>query len=262
MAKLDLSVIIIAGNEESMIKDCLKSCLFAKEIILVTTPATTDNTLKLGKKVAPHLIHTHVDTPGIDFSLWRNAGFKKATSKWILFLDADERISANLKEEITTIVNQKNTPYTNYDIPRANYFLGKRVRYGNTYPDYVKRLFLQKSFKGYQGKLHEQPIITGDSSVLTNDLLHYTHRDLTSMLEKTIKWTQLEANLLYKANHPPVYWWRFPRMMATKFFERFIKEKMYKDGTVGWISVIFEMFNTFIIYARLWELQQSPKKSI
>ena len=82
------------------------------------------------------------------------------------------------------------------------------------------------------------------------------------MLQKTIKWTDLEAKLLYQNQHPPVYWWRFPRMMFTKFWERAIKEKMYKDGTVGWISIIFEMFNTFIIYARLWELQQEPKKKL
>lgn len=256
---LKLSVIVIAGNEQSMISDCIKSALFADEIILITTPANSDKTISIAQKITSKLIHNHVSTPDIDFSAWRNHGAKLANGKWILFLDADERISPELKSEIQTIINDPNPKLTNYDLPRANYFLGKRVRFGNTYPDYVKRLFLKSKFSGYQGKLHEQPNITGESAKIKNDLLHFTHRDLTSMLEKTIKWTTLEAELLYKSNHPPVVWWRFPRMMFTKFFERLIRQQMFRDGTVGWISVIFEVFNTFIIYARLWEMQQNEK---
>jgi len=254
-----LSVIVIAGNEQDMISDCLKSALFADELILITTPANTDDTLKIAKEITPKLISSHYSTPGIDFSAWRNHGAKLAKGKWILFLDADERISPELKSEIQKIINHPDPKFTNYDLPRANYFLGKRVRFGNTYPDYVKRLFLKAMFLGFKGKLHEQPQITGQSAKITTDLLHYTHRDLTSMLEKTIKWTKLEAELLLKADHPPVVWWRFPRMMFTKFFERLIKQQMFRDGTVGWISVIFEVFNTFIIYARLWEMQQNEK---
>lgn len=256
---IKLSVVIISGNEESMIIDCIKSAKFADEIILVTTPSNTDNTQKIAQNTYPKLISDHISTPGIDFSAWRNHGAKLANGQWILFLDADERITSNLKKEILSITNSSNLNFTNYDIPRANYFLGKRVRFGNTYPDYVKRLFLKSKFIGFKGKLHEQPQISGPSSVIKSDLLHYTHRDLTSMLEKTIKWTKLEADLLFKANHPPVVWWRFPRMMLTKFFERLIKQQMFRDGTVGWISVIFEVFNTFIIYARLWEMQQNEK---
>jgi hypothetical protein len=66
----------------------------------------------------------------------------------------------------------------------------------------------------------------------------------------------MEAQKLAQANHPPVYWWRFPRMMATKIWERLIVGQFWRDGIVGFISVIFEAFDTFIIYARLYELQK------
>ncbi len=81
------------------------------------------------------------------------------------------------------------------------------------------------------------------------------------MLEKTLVWTDMEAQALFDAQHPPVFWWRFPRMMLTKTWQRLIKEQMWRDGTVGWISVIFESFDTFIIYAKLWEKQVYDSKS-
>jgi len=255
--KPDLSIIIICGNEENMIFDCLKSASFAKEIILVTTSSTTPKTIKLAQKAFPKIRLTSVTQTQIDFSLWRNTGYKLATTKWILYLDADERITDALQKEIITKINS-HTSITNYDIPRANYFLGQRVRYGNSYPDYVKRLFKKNSFKGYVGAIHEQPKIDGFSSALKSDFLHYTHRDLSSMFQKSLKWTSVQAETIYNSQHPPIVWWRIIRMMITKVWQRLIIQQMWRDGIVGWISVIFEMFDTSMIYSQVWELQQ-PK---
>jgi glycosyltransferase involved in cell wall biosynthesis len=250
-----LSVIIIAGNESSVIKDCLLSCQFADEIIIYAN--STDDTLDIAKDLIPGVktINNPQTTQNFNFSEARNQAFKHANSEWILYLDADERITLKLQKEISNTISNNNNPITNYDIPRANYFLGKRVRFGGSYPDYVKRLFLKKSFQGYQGVIHEQPQVTGLSSVLKNDLIHLTHRSLTSMLNKSIKWTHVEAELLLKANHPPVVWWRFYRMLLTKFWQRYIQQQMWRDGLVGLISVIFEMYDTYMIYAVLYELQ-------
>lgn len=260
MKKNNISIVIIAGNEESMIVDCLKSCSWADEIILVAANSY-DQTKILAKKIISSIkiVETN-DEYNKNFSKWRNLGFNKATSDWILYIDADERISKDLQKEILETVFKEENEYTYFAIPRANFYLGKRVKFGGSYPDFVKRLFNKKFFKGYSGYLHEEPIIEGKLGYLKSDLTHFTHRDLNSMLIKTIAWTDMEAQALFESNHPPVVWWRFFRMMLTKFYERLIKEKMWKDGTVGWISVIFESFDTFIIYAKLWELQQKSKK--
>lgn len=261
MTKTNISIIILAGNEEKMIVNCLKTCDWAKEIILVAANSS-DNTVLFSQKTIPWIkvVKTN-DEYNKNFAKWRNLGFKNSTQDWILYIDADERITPELKKEITTIIKSKN-PASYYVIPRANHFLGKRVRYGGSYPDYVKRLYQKRFFKGYQGVLHEEPIVEGELGYLKSDLLHYTHRDLSSMLNKTLVWTDMEAQALFKSNHPPVVWWRFIRMMLTKIYERLIKQKMWKDGTVGWISVIFETFDTFIIYARLWEIQQKQNNKI
>jgi len=253
----NLSLIIIAGNEEEMIADCLKSANFAEEIILVAANSN-DQTLTIAKKIITKIKIIKVnDEYNKHFAKWRNLGYQAATKKWLFYLDADERISPFLRDEILKVTSTGR--YTHYAVPRANFFLGQRVKYGGTYPDYVKRLFKREKFKGYQGILHEEPIVTGQIGYLKNDLLHYTHRSLSSMLQKSIAWTDMEAQALYRAKHPPVTWWRILRMFFTKLHSRLITQQMFRDGTVGWISSFFEAFDTFLIYARLWERQQQLK---
>jgi glycosyltransferase involved in cell wall biosynthesis len=249
----DLSIVIIVGNESEMITECIKTCMFAKEIILVTT-ITSDDTVSKAKSICENIIVQKAKTNSVDFSYWRNFGAKVAKSNWILYIDADERITPELQNEINNVITSNK--YSSYDIPRANYFLGHRVAHGNTYPDYVKRLFKKNNFRGFTGKLHEQPTVIGPSYKLNSYFLHFTHRDLKSMLEKSLYWTPIESKLLFDSNHPPVVWWRFIRMMLTKFWERLVFQSMWRDGTVGWISAVFETFDTFLIYCQLWELQQ------
>lgn len=255
--KNSLGVVIIAGNEEAMIKDCLLSCQWVDQIVLVAANSS-DNTVKIAQDTIPKIkIIKTDDEYNKNFSKWRNLGFENIDTDWILYIDSDERITSKLKKEIIDVISTKNNEQiTYYVIPRANHYLGHRVQYGGSYPDYVKRLYKKNKFKGYKGYLHEEPVIAGQLGYLKSDLLHFTHRDLKSMLQKSIVWTDMEAQALFKTNHPPVVWWRFLRMMATKIYERLIKQKIWKDGTVGWISLIFETFDTFLIYARLWELQQ------
>jgi len=254
--KLTLSIIVLAGNEAEVIADCLRSCLFADEIILVAANST-DATVAIAKKTVPKIkIVQTTDEYNKNFSKWRNLGFRQASGQWLLYVDSDERVTPDLQQEVHSLVNNPaSNRHSYYVIPRANFYLGQRVRFGGSYPDYVKRLFRRGPFKGFKGYLHEEPIISGTFGYLKSDFIHLTHRQLSSMVQKTLVWTQMEAEALYRAKHPPVVWWRFLRMMATKIWQRLLVEQMWRDGTVGWISVIFEAFDTFLIYARLWELQ-------
>lgn len=249
----DLSVIIIAGNEAAMIVDCIKSADFADEIILVAANSS-DQTIALAQKTRPDIvINITSDDYGKNFSKWRNLGLKAATGRWVFYLDADERFTPALIAEIKTIISTNPSSY--FAIPRANFYLGQRVYHGGSYPDYVKRFFPRTALVGWQGYLHEEPQTSLSLAYLKNDLLHYTHRDLSSMLQKTNIWTDMEAQALFDNHHPPVVWWRFIRMFFTTFFRRYFYEQMYRDGMVGLISAIYESFDTFIIYAKLWQLQ-------
>lgn len=253
-----LSVVIVAGNFASVIRRCINSVLFADEIVVVLANST-DETKEIISKEYPQIKTIQVnDEYNKHFSDWRNAGYRQATGDWILYIDTDEVITPALAQEIGNIICQP-LSHSFYVLPRANHFLGKRVKHGGTYPDYVKRLFYRKKFGGFTGNVHEEPVISGSLGYLKNDLQHFTHTDLYSMVQKSLAWTDTEAKLLFNASHPPVVWWRFPRMMLTKFWERMVSQRMFLDGTVGVISVTFEMFNTFLIYARLWELQNNKR---
>ncbi len=189
-----LSIIINAGNEEGIISQALKSALFADEIVFVAANST-DHTVDIVKKIAPHAkIIKIFDSYGQNFDKWHNLGLKNATQDWVFHLDADERITPPLHREIISTIKNPQSDY--YAVPRANYFLGKRVHYGNSYPDYVKRLFPRLKIKKWLGKIHEEPIITGNIGYLKNDLLHFTHRNLRSMLQKTILWTDSSSGSL------------------------------------------------------------------
>ena len=253
-----LSIGIIAGNEEKMIGECLKSCSWADQIILVAANST-DQTVAIAKDIIPKIkIYKTDDQYNKNFAKWRNIVYKNTTTPWLLYIDADERITPALKNEIINTLKLPNAlPY--YVIPRANHFLGQRVKHGGTYPDYVKRLYQMPYFKGYTGYLHEEPLVKGGHGYLKSDLLHFTHRDLSSMLFKSLIWTDSSAQVLFESGHPPIVWWRIIRMMLTKFWQRLIVQQMWRDGTVGWISSIFESFDTFMIYSRLWEIQQKNK---
>jgi len=252
--KNKISVIIIAKNEERMIEDCLKSIgSWANEIVVVDS-GSTDKTLDICKKYNCNIFKSSKDS----FSSWRNLGKEKSVFSWIFYLDADERMTDGLKKEITDTVN--NPKFFAYVIPRRNFYLGKEVHFGGSYPDYVKRLFKKDKLKKWVGKLHEEPLFEGELGYLKEPMIHITHRDLSSMVDKTSNWSKIEAGLLYKADHPPVVGWRILRIMFTEFWYRVVKLKGWRDGTVGWIEAIFQVFSRFITYARLWEMQNKKTK--
>ena len=249
-----LSVIIITRNEQEMIKDCLESVSGWADEIIIIDDASIDKTIDIVKKYETKVTLLSEKT---DFFELRNQGLKKANGDWVFYLDADERVTPELKVEMKKVI--RDTKYVAYAIPRRNFLLGKEMRYGGWFPDYAKRLFKRNKLLRWEGRLHEEPIFTGELGHLKEPMIHFTHRDLSSMIEKTSQWSKIEADLLYQANHPPVTWWRILRVMLTEFWLRGVKKQGWRDGTVGWIEIIFQMFSRFITYARLWELQKGEK---
>ncbi len=250
--KKKISIITIAKNEEKMIVNCLKSCRWAQELILLDT-GSTDKTIEIAKNFGAKIIYA--ENKERDWGAWHNQGKKEASGDWIFYLDADERITPNLRKEIQELVKsgKKNNAFA---VPRQNILLGKPMRFGGWYPDYQIRFFKKDKLIRWEGKLHERPIFKGELGYFKNPILHFTHRDLSMMVEKTKEWSKIEAELLFKANHPQVVWWRILKVMFSEFFDRFLKKQAWRDGLVGWIEGLFQVFNKFLIYAQLWEKQK------
>ncbi len=249
-SKKKLSVIIITRNEEEMIEDCLKSIGNWADEILVIDDASTDKTLDIAKRYGVRIDSLPKKTV---FSQLRNEGLKEAIGDWIFYLDADERMTADLKKEIEEVINKPE--FFAYAIPRRNFLLGKELHWGGWWPDYVKRLYRRGKLESWKGDLHEEPVFEGALGYLKQPMIHITHRNLSLMVKKTSDWSKIEAELLYKAKHPPVTWWRILKVMTVEFWQRFVKHQAWRDGVVGWIEGLFQVFNKFLIYARLWELQ-------
>lgn len=247
-----LSVVVITKNEQEMVTDCLISVRSLADEIIVVDSGSTDKTNEIAKSFGVKIVRSR----GSNFSQYRNLGLSHARGDWILYVDADERVSPQLRLEIQGI-----TIPGVYEIPRRNIFLGKHMTFGGWGDDKVIRLFHKSLLKKFVGELHEQPQYSGQLSTLHHDLIHFSHRDLSSMLEKTILFTTYEAELRHAAKHPPVVWWRFLRIMVTEFWHRFIRLSAWRDGPEGIIDGLFQVFNSFVIYARLWEIQHANSRN-
>lgn len=243
---MKLSAVIIAKNAEDLLEDCLKSIDFCDEVIVVDA-GSVDNTASLAKKLGARVVK------GSDgnFSEQRNIGLKEAKGEWVLYVDTDERVSVELKKSILQAVQGK--IFVAFRIKRQNFYLGN-----NPWPkiEKLERLFKKTHLEGWYGRLHETARVKGEIGELDGLLLHYTHRDLASMLSKTILWSKTEAELRLSAHHPKIVSWRLIRVMITGFSDSYIKQGGWKAGTMGLIESVYQSYSMFVTYARLWELQQ------
>lgn len=248
----ELSVIIITKNEEEWIENCLRSVMPLSPEIVVVDSVSDDKTVSICKKYGAKIYSKEWG----GFSEQKNYALSKATKEWVLFIDADERVSRELSDEIKQIINSRTSVSQSYTIPRRNVMLGKPVHYGGWWPDYVIRLSKKGQINGWDGELHESLVVRGEVAKTKAPIFHLTHRGISWMLRKSISYTAIEAKLKFKKNHPPVVWWRFFRVMATEFWYRLVATSGWKDGIVGWIEAISQSYNQFLIYVNLWELQQ------
>ncbi|MEK7551111.1 MAG: glycosyltransferase family 2 protein [Patescibacteria group bacterium] len=244
-----ISAVIIAKNEEQMIEECLESLSFSDEIVVIDNNST-DKTVEIAEKFKAKIYKES----SADFSILRNLGLKNAQNEWILYIDADERVDKVLSEAIKKAI--ETNEFGSYRLQRKNFYLGI-----NEWPHIEKiiRLFNKENISEWFGQIHESPKVSGETGILDGFLLHFTHRDLESMVIKTISWSQTEAILRFNANHPKITWWRIPRVMLTAFISSYIFQKGYKAKTAGLIESIYQAFSIFITYAKLWEIQNKVK---
>ena len=249
-----ISAIVLTKNNQDIIRDCINSLEGLVDEIVIVDDDSEDKTLEFIKAFTQKIYKIE----GKDFSYRRNYGAEKANGDWLLYVDADEKIDQELKKEIKEAINSNE--FVAYAIPRRNIFLGKELKHGGWWPDYVLRLIKKESLIKWGGKLHEQPKIKGEVGKLVNPLIHTSHRTLSEMVDKTNEWSEVEASLLFKANHPKVYWWRFITIAFREFWYRGILKLGFLDGTTGIIEIIYQMYSRMITYVKLWEMQIQSSK--
>ena len=249
---LKLSIIILSKNVAKEIVPAIKTSRFADEIIVVDT-GSTDNTVAVSRNLGAKIIQTTGDS----FAKWRNDGAKEAKGEWLLYLDSDERIPVKLAREIVSTISDPQ--FDAYTISRYEVFLGKHLNHWGD--PRVLRLMKKSTLKRWEGVLHEQPKISGTIGDLRHQMVHLSHKNIDEKVPNTLNWSKFEAQMLLDANHPPMKGWRFIRIMLTEFWYRAVRQGLWKDGTEGWIEIIYQMFSKFMTFERLWEAQRKPSLS-
>ncbi len=255
-----LSVVVTAFNEERKIEECLQSVKDLADEIIVVDNCSTDNTAVIAKKYTAQVFSQRNDPLNID--LQKNFGFSKATGDWILSLDADERLTPKLIEEIKKALefssllpvekgNKKEI--SGYWIPRKNIIFGKWIAHTGWYPDYQLRLFKKGKGEYKEQHVHEYIAIKGETVYLSEPMIHLNYENILQFFLRTATIyapNEAEALLLRKYTF---HYLDAIRMPMKEFISRFFAREGYKDGLHGLVLSILMSWYHFMIFAYIWE---------
>lgn len=244
---IPLSVVVITKNEENNIDECLKSVRGWANEIVVVDDESTDRTVELVRKYTDNVYSRKMDVEGTH----RNWAYAKAANEWVLSLDADERVTPELREEISKVFS--NPEHSLYTIPRRNYIGDYWVRYGGQYPSAQLRLFRKGCFRYEDTYVHPRVFLEGTTGHLKNDIIHYSYKDFSHFLQKLNGQTTLEARKWVDDKRTmklsKALWRAFDR-----FFRAYISKKGYKDGFVGFMFAYFASLYQVMSYAKYWQM--------
>ena len=259
-----ISIIIHSLNEEKNIEDCIKFAKLLTDEIILVDMESTDNTVEIARSLNASIFNF----PKSDYvEPAREFGISKSRTDWVLILDADERMTKELANEINSLIMLPSTPYTlqpisYYKIPRRNIFGGvKWFKYGGWWPDYQIRLINKKYFISWPKRIHSIPQIKGDLGYLNSPLIHYFHGDLSNMVKKTVIFEDIESDLLLKAKRSTGTRIFFRKYLA-ELYRRLIKNLGFLDGAFGIIEAIYQAFSKTITYIFLYEKQNKKGRPL
>lgn len=223
---MSLTAIILTYNEERHIADCLASVRFADEVIVFDS-FSTDRTVPRANQAGAQVIQRRFD----DYAHQRNAALEAAQTDWVLFVDADERISPELQNEIqTALVDPTDSAFR---IPRHNYIFGRLTRGAGWYPDYQTRLLrVGRTHYDTARPVHEVVVVDGSTGTLTQPIIHFNYHDVAQFHRKQRRYVAFDARILFDAGVQP----RFRHMITQPlrhFWWRFVTLRGYQDGLHG-----------------------------
>lgn len=248
-----VTAIILVKNEEKNIKACLESLRWCNECIVVddnSQDKTREIAEKMGAKVFTHALEN-------DFAGQRNFGLTKATNEWVLFIDADEKVSENLATEIMYVTSQVLNDTQAYFLKRIDTLWGKKLLYGET--GNIKLLRLAKKGSGeWAGLIHEVWKVKGTTGELKHALFHYPHQTISEFLQEINFYTDIRANELYNKK-TLVRGLDILFYPTGKFFLNFFVKQGFRDGIPGLLSATFMSFHSFLVRGKLWQIRDKNK---
>lgn len=250
---IKLSVLILAKNEENNIGDCIKSCLFADEI-LVIDDGSTDGTKYIAESLGAKVIERSMNG---DWGGQQTFAIQQAKNDWIFFIDADERCTPELAEEISIAV-EKGEQFA-YWIKRKNKFRYNKATHGSLRPDYVCRLMPAKG-SYVEGFVHPAIITPYENKKLKRHMYHYTYDNWVHYFNKLNHYTTLAAEKYKKQNKSVSFTKDILLRPIWAFIKTYIFDKGFLDGKLGWIFAINHAYYTMLKYVKLYYLYKNNGK--
>ena len=250
-----LSVIVITRNEERNLADCLETTNWADEIVVVDS-ASQDKTIEIAHRYTQKVYVR----PWDGYAAAKNFALQQCTGDWVLWIDADERLTTELANEIQALVKKEDNSFAAFEFPRKAFFLGRWIKHCGWYPGYVVRLFRRSAGSFSNSKVHEYLQVEGNVGRLRNDLLHYTDPNLWHYFEKFNRYTTLAAEGLAE-DGSSFSLTQVTIRPAWLFIRMYVIKRGFLDGLEGFILSVLSSCYVFTKYAKLWELTIRNKRS-
>jgi len=251
--KVAVSVVVLTKNEESCIAECLDSVKDWADEVIVVDDESTDKTLEIVRRYTDKVFIKKMDVEGRH----RNWAYAQAHNNWVLSLDADEKVTEELKKEIQDAI--RGGDFAAFSIPLRNYIGNYWVKYGGWYPAAKVRLFRKDKFKYEEVEVHPRVFIDGACGHLKSDIVHKGYPDLEHFLNSINRQSTLEAvkwiNTNRKMSLARIIW-----RTVDRFLRRYLRKKAYKDGLYGFVIAYFDSLYQILSYAKYREMKNKLKK--
>ena len=248
-----ISVIIICKNEEINITECIKSASFADEIIVLDS-GSTDDTIQLAKAAGARL--TETDWPG--YGIQKNRATDASSGEWILSIDADERISPALANEI---ISKVNSPEFNvYEIPRKSLYVSKFMKHSGWYPDKTKRLFRRGHARFTDSVIHESLETTESIGQMSEPMLHFSYRDFEGVLQKINHYSSISAQKKFNKSQKGSSLKKAVFSGIWAFIRTYIIKAGFLDGREGFMLAVSNAEGVYYRHLKMMLLHQQTSK--
>jgi glycosyltransferase involved in cell wall biosynthesis len=244
-----VSVTIITKNEAAEIGDALDSVAWADERIVVDS-CSTDETAAIAARHGARVVSR--EWPG--YIAQKNFAASLATNDWILSLDADERVSLALADEIRQLLGSEPAA-RGYRAPRVSHYLGQWIRCTDWWPDWQLRLYDRRAGRWGRLSVHESVQLDGTAAYLSGELLHYPYRDISDHLATIDRYTTIAATEMHAAGRRSS-WLRIVAHPSFAFLRNYILRYGIRQGVPGLVVSLLNSYYVLLKFAKLWELQR------
>lgn len=248
--KNTISAVLTVRNEEKKIGDCLESIKWVDEIIVVDD-GSVDQTKAIAQKYT-NKVFAHKSVGYVEPV--RNFAISKASGKWILILDADERVPEDLAGKLRELSHLEKDA-TVVSIPRKNIIFGKWIQHTGWWPDHQIRFFKKGSLV-WPDQIHKQPEIKGEVLQLeakeAYSILHFHYETISEYLKRLNRYTDIEAKEYVKSNKS-FTWTDIISKPFNEFLGRFFARAGYKDGLHGLVLAFLQAISMFVVTLKVWE---------